>query len=57
MNTTIIFACNYFMRSICFGGAAILAYYDKDGWGWLIFAGIVTSISKENSKKDNPDEK
>lgn len=24
-----------------FIGAAFLAYYDKDGWGWLVFAGIL----------------
>ena len=26
---------------VCFAGAAWLAYHDKDGWGWLIFAGIL----------------
>ena len=26
-----------------FVGAAFLAYHGKEGWGWLIFAGIWTS--------------
>lgn len=25
----------------CFVGAIILSLNDKEGWGWLIFAGIV----------------
>lgn len=25
----------------CFAGATFLAYHGKDGWGWLIFAGIM----------------
>lgn len=45
MSVTIIFICNFMMRAVCFGGAAVLAYYDKAGWGWLIFAGLVTGVS------------
>lgn len=25
----------------CFVGAVILSLHDKQGWGWLIFAGII----------------
>lgn len=46
-----VFALNYFMRAVCFASAAFLAYHDKDGWGWLILAGIVTSISSEEKKE------
>ncbi len=55
MNMTIIYLGNYLMRAVCFGGAALLAYYDKPGWGWLIFAGIITSISNksDDSKQSN----
>ena len=53
MNLTVIFVFNFLMRAVCFGGAAFLAYYDKAGWGWLIFAGIVTSIYTENKKSDD----
>lgn len=52
MNLNIIYACNCLMRSICFGGAAFLAYYDKSGWGWLIFAGIVTGLSSKDDEDD-----
>lgn len=27
----------------CFAGAAAVACTGNDGWGWLIFAGIITS--------------
>lgn len=50
MNITVIFACNYLMRAVCFGCAAVLAYYDKAGWGWLIVAGLLTGISYDKGK-------
>jgi uncharacterized membrane protein HdeD (DUF308 family) len=31
----------YIASAVAFAGAAFLAYYDKEGWGWLIFAGIL----------------
>lgn len=52
MNLTIIFACNYLMRAVCFAGAALLAYHDKSGWGWFIVAGLLTGISTD-SKQSN----
>lgn len=30
----------YLASAVAFAGAAILAFYGKEGWGWLIFAGI-----------------
>lgn len=27
--------------AVAFAGAAFLAYYGKEGWGWLVFAGIL----------------
>lgn len=27
--------------AIAFGAAAFLMFHGKDGWGWLIFAGIM----------------
>lgn len=36
--------CTLFVTAIpisCFVGAAFLAYKEKAGWGWLIFAGIL----------------
>jgi len=50
MNMTIIYVFSYLMRSVCFGGAAFLAYHDKSGWGWLIVAGLLTGISSETKK-------
>jgi hypothetical protein len=29
--------------AVAFGGATFLAYHGKDGWGWLIFAGIIAA--------------
>lgn len=29
------------VSAIAFGAAAFLAYHGKEGWGWLIFAGIM----------------
>ena len=29
----------------CFAGATFLAYHGKDGWGWLIFAGIMIGFA------------
>lgn len=26
---------------VCFIGATVLAFKQVDGWGWLIFAGII----------------
>ena len=28
-----------------FLGAAFLAYHGKDGWGWLIVAGVIVSTA------------
>lgn len=33
------------IAAAAFVGAAFLAYYGKDGWGWLIFAGILVAGS------------
>ena len=33
--------CKAAVAITAFAGAAVLAYYGKDGWGWLIFAGIL----------------
>ena len=33
-----------FICSICFIGAAVLMYFDKTGWGWLVFAGLVSLV-------------
>ncbi|MBW2636965.1 MAG: hypothetical protein JRC86_05500 [Deltaproteobacteria bacterium] len=30
-----------FASAVALGGAAFLAYHGKEGWGWLIFAGII----------------
>jgi len=30
-----------FAASVALGGAIFLAWHGKEGWGWLIFAGIV----------------
>ena len=30
-----------FASAVALGGAAFLAYHDKPGWGWLIFAALV----------------
>ncbi len=29
--------------ALAFGGATFLMYHDKEGWGWLIFAGIIAA--------------
>lgn len=29
----------------CFIGAAFLAYKKREGWGWLIFAGVLVADS------------
>lgn len=34
---------------VCALGAVWLAYHGKDGWGWLIFAAIVTHCSSGDS--------
>jgi hypothetical protein len=31
----------YLAGAVAFAGAAILAYREKEGWGWLVFAGIL----------------
>ena len=33
---------------VCVIGAAVLMWYDKDGWGWLIAIAIVTSHAWED---------
>ena len=33
----------YIAASVAFTGAAVLAFYGLDGWGWLIFAGIMVA--------------
>lgn len=35
----------------CFSGATFLAYHQQEGWGWLIFAGIVIGGSVKFSIK------
>ena len=45
MNTdtllVVIAAGRYLCSTACFGGAIFLAYHKVDGWGWLVFAGII----------------
>lgn len=31
----------YLASAVAFAGATFLAYHGKEGWGWLIFAGII----------------
>jgi hypothetical protein len=31
--------------ALAFAGAILLAYHENDGWGWLIFAGIVAAMA------------
>jgi hypothetical protein len=31
----------YAAAAVAFAGAAFLAYHEKEGWGWLVFAGIL----------------
>ncbi len=33
----------YIAAAAAFIGAAVLAYAGKEGWGWLIFAGIMVA--------------
>jgi len=28
----------------CVGGATILAYYDRSGWGWLVFVAVIAVV-------------
>lgn len=35
---------------IAISGAVYLAYYDKDGWGWLIFLAIMLGSFSVNKK-------
>lgn len=37
--------CKWIAVAAAFVGAAFLAYYGKEGWGWLIFAGIMVAGS------------
>lgn len=43
----------YLLRIIIFSSAAILMWYQKEGWGWLIFAGIIISPSFKYLEKIN----
>lgn len=29
--------------SVALVGAAVLAFYEKEGWGWLIFAAVLVA--------------
>lgn len=29
--------------TVCAAGAALLAYEGKDGWGWFLFAAVLTA--------------
>ena len=33
--------CKAAVAITAFAGAAVVAYYGKDAWGWLIFAGLL----------------
>lgn len=35
----------YIASAVAFAGACFLAYKEKEGWGWLIFAGILVAGS------------
>ena len=37
--------------AVAFGGAAFLIFAGKDGWGWLIFAGIIAVMAAEGASK------
>lgn len=41
------------LRIIIFVCAAILMWYQKEGWGWLVFAGIIISPSFKYLEKIN----
>lgn len=34
----------YIAGAVAFAGAAFLAYHGKEGWGWLIFAGLLVCL-------------
>lgn len=31
----------YIASAVAFAGAAVLAFYGKEGWGWLLFVGFL----------------
>ncbi len=38
-----LFFTRHLLPVLCIAGAIFLAYLDKYGWGWLIFAALVTN--------------
>lgn len=34
----------YIAASTAFAGASVLAFFGREGWGWLVFAGILVAI-------------
>lgn len=41
----------------CIAGATFLAYYGKEGWGWLIFLGLcIGCYSVSSNDKEEEDE-
>lgn len=37
--------------AVAFGGATVLMFGGKDGWGWLVFAGIIACMCAETAAK------
>lgn len=40
-NFGILIAGRMILAGLCFGGAAYVASTGNEGWGWLIFGGVV----------------
>jgi len=37
-------AARYIAAATAFAGASVLAFCGREGWGWLVFAGILVAI-------------
>ncbi len=55
MKMPLIFLANYTFRTACVAGAVFLLWKGIDhGWGWLIFAAIVSGLSVNDDKCAKP---
>lgn len=57
MKATVIFTMYYLLIGAVLGMATFLMYHKIDGWGWLIFIGILLAgqtlkVRDESSTKD-----
>ena len=43
MSNNFVLSLGLLTSGICASGAIYLAFHGKEGWGWLIFAAILTS--------------